>query len=371
MSQFSASFHIRATDQSSLGLRLRKAKFFGVLFPPAQGWCTFVPFDEESVSLESLVKKTGHVVLHYRHAEDHGWQFSVLSPTGGTTAYSATWDAETGINVESSSLDLHLLAELISKEVGSEELHMLLASTPQSPEVMAATPGKFALALGLSNFEWMSPDYLLRDVRSGSTPQNALLIGKPPEASEPPVPLLRAVAGHSAPHSALEAAAKLIPQLQEWDEGSTPDLIASSGNLALRETSGPCVSPTGRLTAHGLWSTRFFCPNRSVVVFASLSATGVIGTKSLQIDVNTRPHLQPNGLLDSTEVLHVAESIFLERNPRNSAPLFDRVVRLQPYNQGGELEWIVMYVCIGKGLPRWDLTIAVHSTTGQVLRVEE
>ena len=369
MSQFSASFHIRTTDQASLATRLRKAKFFGALFPPAPDWCAFVPFDEERVALEPLVKKTGHVVLHYAHAKDHGWQFSVAAPNGRTAAYSATWDADSGINVDSSTLDLALLAELMPPEGDSVDLYTLLASTPQSPEVMAAIPEKFARALGLSNFEWMSPSYLVKDIRSGSTPANILLIGKPPEAVEPPAPLLRGASGDSAPHSALEVAARLTPHFKSWDEDSQPDLILSSGDLALRETIGPCIADTGRLTAHGLWSCRFFCPNRSVVVFASLSATGILTTKSLQIDVNTRPYSQAKGLLDSTEVLPIAERIFQERRPQNSAPLFDRVVRLQPYDQRGELEWIVMYLCLGKGLPRWDLTVAVHSTSGEVLRV--
>jgi len=371
MSQFSASFHIRTSDQAALATRLRKAKFFGALFPPAHGWCAFVPFDEERVALEPLVQKTGHVVLHYLHAEDHGWQFSVAAPNGRTTAYSVTWDADSGIHVDSSYLDMALLAELVPQEMDSADLHTLLAYTPRSQDVMAATPEKFARAIGLSNFEWMSPSYLVKDIRSGSTPANALLLGKPSEAAEPPAPALLGASGDSAPHSALEAAARLTPHFEAWDEDSQPDLILSSGDLALRETSGPCIAPTGRLTAHGLWSSRFFCPNKSVVVFASLSATGILSTKSLQIDVNTRPYTQPKGLLDSTEVLPVAERIFQDRRPLNSAPLFDRVVRLQPYDQRGELEWIVMYLCLGKGLPRWDLTVAVHSTLGEVLRITE
>lgn len=44
MSEFSISFHIRANDSDDVEARFLRAKLSGLVFGPANGWLTFVPY---------------------------------------------------------------------------------------------------------------------------------------------------------------------------------------------------------------------------------------------------------------------------------------------------------------------------------------
>jgi hypothetical protein len=89
VSEFSSSYHIRTADPREAERRLRRAKISGVVFGPANGWLTFVPYanlpalqrraDSGHFALD-LSRVTDSAVLHYRYGEDHGWTFALARP---------------------------------------------------------------------------------------------------------------------------------------------------------------------------------------------------------------------------------------------------------------------------------------------------
>jgi hypothetical protein len=88
MSEFSISFHIRVNDSDDVEARLLRAKLSGLVFGPANGWLTFVPYGganpfayvDGDWFAENLSNVTGCPVLSYCYGEDRGWTFSLVRP---------------------------------------------------------------------------------------------------------------------------------------------------------------------------------------------------------------------------------------------------------------------------------------------------
>ena len=85
MSEFSVSYHIRLAEGIDAQKLLRQAKAAGIVFGPANGWLTFVPYAGlaayrsagEARFADYLSNLTGLPVLYYCYAEDHGWSFAL------------------------------------------------------------------------------------------------------------------------------------------------------------------------------------------------------------------------------------------------------------------------------------------------------
>jgi hypothetical protein len=160
MSEFSVSYHVRAADSRGVLKRLRDAKHSGIVFGPANGWLTFVPYmdsakyrnaDEPSFA-EQLSRLTGLAALHYRYAEDHGWSFALARPDVPLVQFACWWDPAPV--VERDQFDPLALAPI----VGSDVLEPLLRPFDQEQAARVQPSYRFAELLGLPAYKWLSPE---------------------------------------------------------------------------------------------------------------------------------------------------------------------------------------------------------------------
>jgi hypothetical protein len=159
MSEFSLSFHIRLDDRHGAEALLLGANLSGILFGPANGWLTFVPYGggnpyEYGIGdafAESLCNLTGRPVLSYCYGEDHGWMFNLARPDQPQVKYACWWDPAP--SVESDQFDARALADFVAldqlKPVLREFDHM--AAAREQPAY------RFAELLGLPAYQWLSP----------------------------------------------------------------------------------------------------------------------------------------------------------------------------------------------------------------------
>ena len=102
MSEFSESFHIRCDDARAVEKRLRSGKYAGLVFGPANGWLTYVPYNDSpayqralgkpEAFAEALCCDLGAAVLVYYFAEDHGWGASFWPAAGRGSKFAEWWD---------------------------------------------------------------------------------------------------------------------------------------------------------------------------------------------------------------------------------------------------------------------------------------
>ncbi|MDB5620160.1 MAG: hypothetical protein JWQ24_4398, partial [Tardiphaga sp.] len=100
MSEFSVSYHVRVGDSGEAQKRLRHAKLSGVIFGPANGWLTFVPYADSARYRKAdgpgfadyLSGLTGLSFLHYCYAEDHGWTFALARAERPLVQFACWWN---------------------------------------------------------------------------------------------------------------------------------------------------------------------------------------------------------------------------------------------------------------------------------------
>ncbi len=166
MSEFSESYHLRAQDLDEGVALLERAGIAGWVFPPVGGWCTVVPErDFGGVPDEAVIAANAGLLLFYVNAEDHGWGFWLFDGPHLVSSYSIGWTDE--VEADDSALDLGLLRDRLGAAVGPrwDEVERAL-STPSAPDEIFGdgNPGhRFAAAVGLSNYEWISGHYLDTD----------------------------------------------------------------------------------------------------------------------------------------------------------------------------------------------------------------
>lgn len=160
MSEFSVSYHIRIGEGADVQKLLRGAKAGGVVFGPANGWLTFVPYAGlgsyrnagEARFADYLAKLTGLPVLYYCYAEDHGWSFALARKESSLIQFACWWDPQPA--VERDQFNLQAFAPFVATEL----LEPLLRSFDPG-EAMAAQPAyRFGELLGLPACQWLSPD---------------------------------------------------------------------------------------------------------------------------------------------------------------------------------------------------------------------
>ncbi|HEX9212644.1 MAG TPA: hypothetical protein VF901_19245 [Bradyrhizobium sp.] len=160
MSEFSASYHIRLGEGIDAQKLLRQAKASGVVFGPANGWLSFVPYAGlasyrsagEARFADYLAKLTGLPVLYYCYAEDHGWSFALADKERPLVQFACWWDPQPA--VERDQFDPLALAPFVA----TEALEPLLRPF-DNREAMGAQPAyRFGELLGLPAYQWLSPD---------------------------------------------------------------------------------------------------------------------------------------------------------------------------------------------------------------------
>lgn len=163
MSEFSESYHLRGEQAADAVELLRRAKLKGYVYPPVNGWVTFVADEARFVPDERITAAATRPLLHYVSAEDHGWTFTLFDRNEALCGYSCEWDDEVQFDDEGYSREaLTRLGAAVQPELlAAFERQM----KPQDiDEVYDAEPSKqFAAAVGLEHYDWLSYEYLARD----------------------------------------------------------------------------------------------------------------------------------------------------------------------------------------------------------------
>jgi hypothetical protein len=160
MSEFSVSYHLRVGDRGEVQKLLRQAKLSGVIFGPANGWLTFVPYanlakyrnaDGPSFAVY-LSTLTGLTVLHYCYAEDHGWTFALARTGHPLVQFACWWNPQP--TVERDQFDPLALAPIIMPNL----LEPMLRSFDHKEAEHEEPAYRFAELLGLPAYKWLSPE---------------------------------------------------------------------------------------------------------------------------------------------------------------------------------------------------------------------
>lgn len=160
MSEFSISYHVRIGDKHEVQKLLRQAKLSGVIFGPANGWLTFVPYANSpkyrnadgSGFADYLSKLTGLAVLHYCYAEDHGWSFALARADRALVQFACWWDPHP--TIERDQFDSLALAPIIMPDLPEQ----LLRSFDHRDAMQEEPAYRFAELLGLPAYKWLSPE---------------------------------------------------------------------------------------------------------------------------------------------------------------------------------------------------------------------
>jgi hypothetical protein len=178
MSEFSESFHFATNDLPTLKTALEGAKLTGQLFGPSNtGWVTYVPFDgcpgyqplasHRGGFGADLSRRSGLPTLEWIYAEDHMWS-AILWRNGEIQArYVGDWDDEPAVETDGQSLGR--FQELPGHPDAKARIADALPPALTEAALMASTPHayRFAEALGLPEYQWLSAMYATIDAAGG------------------------------------------------------------------------------------------------------------------------------------------------------------------------------------------------------------
>lgn len=163
MSEFSESYHLRSERAEDAVELLRRAGLRGYVFPPANGWVTFVAQGGTFEPDERVVAASTKPLLHFMSAEDHGWSFTLHDGTRVASRYSCAWDDEVWVDdsLYSRAALLQLVPSVQSALLEKFEASMLPGGFD---DLIEAGPSRLlAEAMGLPRFEWLAFDYIDND----------------------------------------------------------------------------------------------------------------------------------------------------------------------------------------------------------------
>ena len=176
MSEFSESYHFRDASQVDAAASLRAANLKGWVYTPTGRWTTVVPdLDFRSSPMPSLLTAYPGESLYYMNAEDHGWRFAIWREGASVLTYRCEWD--TDIDIGTSALSAAQFASLLAPFGVEGDLQWLLDETTVEAALEEGDnpADRFAQAIGLTHYEWLSGSYLRSD--GGPEDAAALRIG--------------------------------------------------------------------------------------------------------------------------------------------------------------------------------------------------
>src|SRR5215510_591113 len=91
MSEFSESYHLRTGRADDAVALLRRAGVAGFVFPPRNGWVTFVAADGEFQPDARITAANQSTLLHFDACEDHGWSFSIFQAAKLVSRFKCDW----------------------------------------------------------------------------------------------------------------------------------------------------------------------------------------------------------------------------------------------------------------------------------------
>jgi hypothetical protein len=168
MSEFSDPYHLRAMSRKAAVALLQSACLSGFVFPSLDGWVTLVAEGEPFRPNEDLIVANSGTLLHWVFGEDHGWEFAVYRGKRKLCQYSCSWEEEVVVEGKVShaqlETDLGMPLPLLAGEAGTRVLYPRSIEEARSERPAAYA---FAEAVGLTNYRWLSYDYLARDHAKG------------------------------------------------------------------------------------------------------------------------------------------------------------------------------------------------------------
>ena len=165
MSEFSESYHLRTERAEDAIELLRRAQLKGYVFQPTSGWVTFVAEGGEFEPDPRIVAAANHPLLHYVSAEDHCRSFNLFNGANAVSGYHCGWDDD--ITFDDSMYSRDALEQFVPSVQPAllDELEQHL-HPKEFDEVLDSEPSKlFAQALELEHYEWLSFDYIARDLQ--------------------------------------------------------------------------------------------------------------------------------------------------------------------------------------------------------------
>ena len=170
MSEFSESYHLLSSNPNDATVLLEELGLAGYIYPAANGWTTFVVEGGSFVPDNRVVGAARHLLLHFVSAEDHGWTFSLFESGQIVSAYQCEWNDAIVFDDSNYSRTViqHRIPAHKSEFLDDFEKHF---HSTDIDEVLNAEPSKiFAQAIGLEHYEWLSFDYISRDL--SEAPEN-------------------------------------------------------------------------------------------------------------------------------------------------------------------------------------------------------
>lgn len=360
MSEFSDSYHIRATDFERVSQQLKSAGFPGLVFPPANGWIVYVPFAEgasyKRIAAGSpggfgavLSGTTASDVLRYIYAEDHLWAFALYRDGAHLGGYACAWDPEFSIQHE---IDIALLQPYCSHGIRPDDWRRILEPASYADVLEDKVPQRFADRLGLSNFDWISPHYAQIDPQSFKD-NGAIQVGRRPASTDEKIkkPRFRSIELPRPNPTAKETFDALVPLIAAWDSTYVPRAIflrrgKSSG------FAGMPIGSDGRATVHGAWTISFTSKERRSYVHVSVAASGQIDdikagplVRALRLDGSViEDPVVPSTWLDSPEILAAAAKHRYVRDHKDYPPLYAIGADLTPWATDEKIWWRVRYI---------------------------
>ncbi|MDQ6420580.1 hypothetical protein RB620_14210 [Paenibacillus sp. LHD-117] len=160
MSEFSASYHLKTDDRNQVVKLIRDSGNTGFVFEETNGWVTFLIEGPAFDISESVISCNPGMLVHYSHAEDHGWELRIFNKDEIVFDYTCDWTDD--IQIRKELFDLDLIKELVINQGNSTaDLEGLFDlkdfDFDQSPAFA------FAELIGLVHYEWLSADYVSKD----------------------------------------------------------------------------------------------------------------------------------------------------------------------------------------------------------------
>jgi len=165
MSEFSESYHLRSDRGEDAVELLRVADVKGYVFPPSDGWVTFLAADGSFKPHPKIVAGSKKGLLHYVSAEDHGWGFSLFDNGKLASAYSCAWDPH--FTVDASKYSRAELERIVpfSDSILLQEFEQEMRPAGYTDIVGSEVSKTFARAMGLEHYDWVAYHYIERDFR--------------------------------------------------------------------------------------------------------------------------------------------------------------------------------------------------------------
>lgn len=163
MSEFSESYHFRSENAGDVVSLLKRAGLKGYVFPPQNGWVSFVAAENAFSPDQRIVEKNTGTLLHFVSAEDHGWSFALFDGSELKSAYDCGWEDD--VRVDDSRYSPEAFSRLIgpagADAVASFEGILRPADLDAAIESQPSTV--FGTALRLPKYEWFAYDYVAHD----------------------------------------------------------------------------------------------------------------------------------------------------------------------------------------------------------------